>query len=200
MNNFCQHPNPAAVYCRDVSFCYNKKAPVIQNLSMTVPKSTIYAMLGSSSAGKTTLIKMITGLIRPQNGEIYLFGERLGDSKCPIPGKHVGYMPQNICLYQHFSIEDILTFFALINGVSSKEVKKKVEYFKEYLELPDLATNVEHLSGGQQRRVSLAVALIHSPSLLILDEPTVGIDPLLRYKVWKYFFKLRENGQTVSLF
>lgn len=198
MENFCKHQNPAAVHCRDVSFSYKRKTPIIENLTLTVPKSSIYSLLGSSSAGKTTLIKLIAGLIQPRRGDIYLFGERLGDSRCPIPGKHVGFMPQDLCLYPHFSIEDTLIYFALINGVKGKEVKDRIRYFKDYLELPNVCKKIEHLSGGQQRRVSLAAALIHSPSLILLDEPTVGIDPVLRYKIWNYFYNLRDKGQTVS--
>lgn len=198
MEHFCEHSKPLAVHCRQLTFGYKAKCPVIDGLSMSVPSASIYSLLGSSSAGKTTLLKLISATHQAQKGDIYLFGERLGDKRCSVPGKHVGYMPQDLCLYPKFSIKETLQYFARINDVKSDEIEKRIKYFKEYLELPSVDKPIHRLSGGQQRRVSLAAALIHSPALLLLDEPTVGIDPLLRYKIWNYFYNLRNKGQTVS--
>lgn len=168
-------------------------------MTMSVPNASTYSLLGASSAGKTTLIKLIAGFIKPQKGRVEIFGHKVGSSKCSVPGSGVGFMPQDLCVYPNFSIKSTLTYFAQINNVPHDEIDKKIQYIRQYLELPDENRIVAQLSGGQKRRVSLAIAMIHSPPLLIMDEPTVGIDPYLRFKIWNYFGELRNKGHTVSI-
>merc|ERR1712012_1092862 len=106
--------------------------------------------------------------------------------KEPRPGHHLGYMPQEIALYDEFTILETLQYFGRLHGLRSKEVLLQLEFLTGLLDLPPSSRTVGTLSGGQQRRVSFAVSLMHAPDLMILDEPTVGVDPVLRQKVWQH--------------
>ena len=197
MASFHQHTQPIAVRCSDIEYGYNTKKPVLCKFNMSVPSSTIYSLLGASSSGKTTLIKIMTGTIKPTGGDVSIFGQPLGSSHCSVPGNGLGYMPQDLALYPNFSIGSTLRYFAQINQMPRDKIAQRIHFLREYLELPDPDRPIWSLSGGQQRRVSLAVALIHSPSLIILDEPTVGIDPVLRKKIWSFLHELKRTGHTV---
>lgn len=186
-----------AVSCTDISFSYTSDKPVLTKLSMTVPQSSIYSLLGASSSGKTTLIKIITGTLKASSGSVTIFGQKLGTSGCSVPGTGVGVMPQELAIYPHFSVASTLRYFGRLNRLSELQISERISYLREYLELPDTGRPVATLSGGQQRRVSLAVALLHSPALVVLDEPTVGIDPLLRFKIWSLLGELKDHGHTI---
>ena len=114
------------------------------------------------------------------SGNIQVNGKLPGDRSNGLPGQLVGYMPQDISLYQEFTIRETFQFFGRLHKIKTDLVKERQKEISEMLELPDENRRVQAMSGGQKRRLSFAVALLHSPRILILDEPTVGVDPLLR--------------------
>lgn len=162
---------------------------------MKVPEGAIYALLGPSGCGKTTLCNCITGRNKPTSGKVSVFNKTPGTPGSNIPGPIIGYMPQEISLFPDFTIEETLLFFSNLYRLDKRRAKDRVDFLVDFLELPDKKRMVANLSGGQQRRVSLAAALIHSPPLLILDEPTVGVDPVLRQVIWDYLVLLSTKEQ-----
>lgn len=159
--------------------------PVLRNASIKVPKGQIYALLGSSGCGKTTLLRCILGRLKPNSGEISVFG------KNPTSGTTVGYMPQEMALYGEFTVEQTLQYFGHLAHLQREKLQQRIDFLIELLHLStkteDLRNKlVREISGGQKRRLSLASAVIHEPPLLILDEPTVGVDPILRLSIWTY--------------
>lgn len=172
---------------------------VLNNLNMTVPKGTIYGLLGASGCGKTTLLSCIVGRRRLDSGDIAVLGGKPGTRGSGVPGKRVGYMPQEIALYGEFSIRETMMYFGWIFGMESKEIRERLQFLLDFLDLPSEKRLVKNLSGGQQRRVSFAVALMHDPELLILDEPTVGVDPLLRQSIWNHLVHITKAGQKTVI-
>ncbi|KAK7792210.1 hypothetical protein R5R35_000492 [Gryllus longicercus] len=179
----------------------SKKNPnqVLSNLNMTVAKGTIYGLLGASGCGKTTLLSCIVGRRRLDTGEIYVLGGKPGTRGSGVPGRRVGYMPQEIALYGEFSIRETMLYFGWIFSMSTDEVEKRLQFLLDFLDLPGANRLVKNLSGGQQRRVSFAVALMHDPELLILDEPTVGVDPLLRQSIWNHLVQITKDGNKTVI-
>ncbi|XP_030757692.1 ABC transporter G family member 20 isoform X2 [Sitophilus oryzae] len=179
----------------------SKKNPnhVLSDLNMTVAKGTIYGLLGASGCGKTTLLSCIVGRRRLNTGEIWVLGGKPGTRGSGVPGKRVGYMPQEIALYGEFSIRETMLYFGWIFGMNTSEIKERLQFLLNFLDLPSQNRLVKNLSGGQQRRVSFAVALMHDPELLILDEPTVGVDPLLRQSIWNHLVQITKDGNKTVI-
>jgi ABC-2 type transport system ATP-binding protein len=168
---------------------------VLSDVSLTIDKPEIFGLLGPSGAGKTTLVKMIVGMERPTDGSIHVLGVKVPNLKLMTD---IGYMAQSDALYGELTAEENLKFFAQLYGLSGKRLKENAERVLELVGLQDDAKKpVQKFSGGMKRRLSLAIALIHRPKFLILDEPTVGIDPLLRKKLWNTFGELKDNGVTL---
>ncbi|KAL2720359.1 ABC transporter G family member 20-like isoform X2 [Vespula squamosa] len=172
---------------------------VLDGLNMTVPKGTIYGLLGASGCGKTTLLSCIVGRRRLNSGEIWVLGGRPGSKESGVPGPRLGYMPQEIALYSEFSIKETFLYFGWIAGMTTEQVVEKLEFLLKFLELPSENRFIKNLSGGQQRRVSFAAALLADPELLILDEPTVGVDPVLRQNIWNHLVHLTKDGQKTII-
>ncbi|XP_075526824.1 ABC transporter G family member 23-like [Dermacentor variabilis] len=192
----CSGGKTPAVQIRGLELWYGSgtnRVDIFRGVDMTVQRGAIYALLGSSGCGKTTLLRCIMGRKHFQEGNIRVFGYEPGTAGSKIPGANVGYMPQEAALFDAFSIEETMHFFARIYDLSPEATHERTESLVSFLELPDPKRLVSYLSGGQKRRVSLAVSLLHKPPLLILDEPTVGIDPVLRMSIWGHMVTLAEK-------
>ncbi|XP_072165912.1 ABC transporter G family member 23-like [Diadema setosum] len=191
-----------ALECYELSKHYGRgksRVQVLQKLGMKVPKGKIYGLLGPSGCGKTTLLRCVLGMLSYDEGLILTFGRPPLTRGHGIPGNRVGYMPQEVALYNEFTIKEMLVYFATIHKMSRKETKVRLDFLVDLLNLPEKSRIVAHLSGGQKRRVSFAAALIQSPEFLILDEPTVGVDPLLRERIWDYLLKFASEGRTTII-
>jgi len=179
---------------KKVNKSFDKKA-VIESFSLEIPSGEIVCLLGPSGAGKTTTIRLIIGAITADSGTI-----KIGNTLVPNLSllRMIGFMPQNDALYDDLSGEDNLKFFAELYGVKKNELTNRIN---EVLELVDLTDDrkkfVRKYSGGMKKRLSLAAALIHDPEILLLDEPTVGIDPVLRHAIWQQFKEFKQKGKTI---
>lgn len=185
-------PREAAVSVRNVFKRYSKHSPfILKGLNLTVEKNTIYALLGASGCGKTTLLSCMVGRLLVDYGQIRMFI----DNKTQL-----GHMPQQVALYTEFSIAEVVRYFGFLYGMEAGDIKEKYERLSKLLNLPgDDQRLCGVLSGGQQRRVSLAITLLHDPALLILDEPTAGTDPMLSALIWDYLVELTHRGKTVII-
>ena len=162
----------------------------LNGVTLRVRPGEIYGLLGPNGAGKTTLIRMLVGLVAPDSGTVTVLGRRMPELDVL---SHVGYMTQQAALYPDLSVEENVRFFAEITGTSGNvgEALKIVDLEKRRTSV------VATLSGGMRQRCSLACALVHQPKLLLLDEPTVGVDPQLRVQFWEYFRQMAANGTTI---
>lgn len=164
----------------------------VAGIDLKIREGEIYGLLGPNGSGKTTLIRMLTGILKPSSGSVHLLGKK-------IPNKTVmsklGYMTQAIALYEDLSVRENVSFFASLCG------KVSGDRIDEVLDLVEMGNRkkslIRNLSGGMKRRTSLACALVHEPKLLLLDEPTVGIDPTLRVAFWEYFRMAADRGCTI---
>ncbi|XP_020718098.1 ABC transporter G family member 20 isoform X2 [Ceratitis capitata] len=158
-----------------------------------------YGLLGASGCGKTTLLSCIVGRRRLNSGEIWVLGGRPGSRGSGVPGPRIGYMPQEVALYGEFTLRETLIYFGMISAMARSDVDDRTEFLLKFLNLPNGSRQVKNLSGGQQRRMSLAVVLLHEPELLILDEPTVGVDPVLRQSIWDHLVDITKTGNTTVI-
>lgn len=177
-----------------------ERVEILKSINMSVPQGSIFGLLGPSSCGKSTLLRCLVGLIKPNSGQIRLLGSGNSDDPVKVPGSSVGYMPQDLGLYPDFTIEQILTMFGRYMRMPEAQIKSRITFMSKFLDLPKVNRRIDTLSGGQQRRVSFAIALIHMPPLIILDEPTVGVDPLLRKSIWRHLRRLAsEQRRTIII-
>lgn len=174
-----------------------KDQSVIKDISLQINQGEIFGLLGPSGSGKTTLIKMIVGIEKPSKGEIKVL-----DKKMPsfdILGK-IGYMGQLDSLYEDLTGMENLKYFGRLNNIKRRDIEGRINPIIERLGLKeDIDKLVCKYSGGMKKRLSLASALIHNPLLLILDEPTVGIDPVLRKEIWNLFDDIKKMGTTLII-
>ncbi|MBE9063322.1 ABC transporter ATP-binding protein [cf. Phormidesmis sp. LEGE 11477] len=170
--------------------------PVLNELSLSLQPGEVYGLLGPNGAGKTTALNLLCGLLQPDSGEILVQGQPVGQAT----KRAVGVMPQQNLLYQSLTCAENLDFIARIYGLDKQETKQRVRICLASVNLLDRAdTVVGDLSGGMQRRLSLAAAIIHQPKLVVLDEPSTGLDIEARYEVWELIRSLKQQGVTVLL-
>lgn len=173
----------------------NTEQTVLDGVSLHVPRGQMLCLLGPSGAGKTTMVNLVIGNLVPDRGTVTVMGEQ-------APYTHVrrriGYMPQDEALYEDITAEENLRFFGAMNGVRGKQLDRRVDEMLAFGRLDEHRSKlVSNYSGGMKRRLSLGVALLHDPDLLVLDEPTVGLDPDLRMRIWQQFHDLAEQGKTI---
>ena len=169
----------------------------VENVSFTVNEGAIVGLIGPSGAGKTTTIRLMTGALAPDEGVVRVLGEDPRKFRRRTR-ERIGYMPQLFVLYPDLTARENVDFVAALFGIAPWRRGRRVNEVLELVDLTDARNRrASQLSGGMQRRLELACALVHQPNLLFLDEPTAGIDPLLRTRVWEEFDRLRQTGVTV---
>jgi ABC-type multidrug transport system ATPase subunit len=145
--------------------------------------------LGASGCGKTTLLSCILGIYELNEGTIDVLGQRVGDKEHSSIGLKIGYMPQEVALLNYLTVKETVYFFGNIAQMDSDDLSERYKLLKKLFEIRKDDQLVHECSGGERRRVSLISTLIHDPELLILDEPTVGLDPILRHKIWEFMIE-----------
>ncbi len=169
------------------------------DLDLEVPQGSIFGFIGPSGSGKTTTIRLMTGVVRPDSGQLTVLGKRPVEFDRRARAD-LGYMPQLSVLYPELSIRQNLSFVASLFGMGWRARHQSVKETLGFVELwDDRHRLLRDASGGMQRRLALAATLIHRPELLFLDEPTAGIDPVLRRKFWDHFLELKEQGRTLFI-
>jgi len=190
MNNADAATSGPAIVVHDLHV-KRAKTPVLQGLSLAVPKGLIVGLLGPSGSGKTTLMRCIVGVQKIQSGEVRVFGEPAGS---PRLRRRIGYLTQAPSVYADLTVRENARYFASLFGVGAAQADASVADVGLKAAAGQL---VGTLSGGQRARASLACALVSKPDLLVLDEPTVGQDPVLRNELWDQFRGLAAGGATV---
>ena len=172
---------------------------VVKDVSLTVHAGEIIGLLGPNGAGKTTIIGVVTGLVNKDSGDVRIFGKNIDDD-APLAKMHVGVVPQEFNFSLFTKIMDIVILQAGYFGIPRRIAMERTEYFFKRLGLWEKRNQAARtLSGGMKRRLMIARALIHEPKLLILDEPTAGVDIELRHSMWKFLKDLNESGVTIIL-
>ncbi|MDP4107841.1 MAG: ABC transporter ATP-binding protein [Bacillota bacterium] len=183
-----------SIVVNQVSKSFGKKE-VLQNVDLTVVPGQIYGLIGPSGSGKTTLVKLIVGMDRPTKGDVRVLDTAVPNLKLL---QKIGYMAQSDALYSDLTARENLAFFASLFKLNKQEQSKRIAYAADLVNLTaELSKKVQAFSGGMKRRLSLAIALIQDPQVLVLDEPTVGIDPELRLSIWQELYRLKNEGKTI---
>lgn len=169
----------------------------LRRVSFDVGKGKIIGFIGPSGAGKTTLIRTIVGRQHVKHGKVMVLGKKAGTAALR---SRVSYMTQELSVYSDLTVHENLLYFARMRGLKGKAALEACRQVLTRVALQDKSTVlVANLSGGQKQRVSLAVTLLGDPELLVLDEPTVGLDPVLREQLWQLFHELVETGKTIVI-
>ncbi|MBQ9013309.1 MAG: ABC transporter ATP-binding protein [Bacilli bacterium] len=171
------------------------KFEAIKGIDLNIKKGDIYGLLGPNGAGKSTLIKTITGLEKMTSGKIIFEESEISINKYK---KNIGLLPQDIALYLDFTAKENVTFFCSLYGYRGRDLKERVDKALEFVGLLDIKNKkAKEFSGGMKRRLNMACAIAHNPNLIIMDEPTVGIDPQSRNHILDSVKKLNEQGSTI---
>jgi len=171
----------------------------VDGVSIRIVPGEVYGIAGPSGAGKTTLMRMLCGLTPSSGGEARLLDQRMPGGRRQVESR-LGYMPQERAVYRDLSVAENLLFFGRIYGMTRQRIGDRTQELLSLMHLErSRGQRADRLSGGEKQRLSLACALVHEPGALLLDEPTIGLDPALREEFWQYFHTLNGQGRTILL-
>lgn len=185
------------MYILQIEDLYKKydKTEAINNISISIKKGEIYGLLGPNGAGKSTLIKLISGIEKSDKGKIIFEEREMNVNKYK---KNLGIITQDIAIYPDFTAYENVAFFCSLYSFKGKELKRRVEKSLDFVGLSECRNKkAKNFSGGMARRLHLACAIAHTPKLIIMDEPTVGIDPQSRNKILQSVKRLKDNGASI---
>jgi len=191
-------PKPS-IEAKRVSLVYGDGTKAVNDVSLTVPRGEFFGFLGPNGAGKTTFIKILTTLLKPTRGEARVNGFSVGEDPQAIR-ESIGYMAQETNVDKDLTAEENVRFACEAYGVPRGVREERIRNLLELVGLYEVADKrVKEFSGGMKKRLDAATALVHEPPLIFLDEPTTGLDPKSRKKLWKYFEKINDRGRTIFL-
>jgi len=172
----------------------------LRGVDLALGEKEWLALLGPNGAGKTTLVRAIAGRVRPDEGRFTLFGEALDGGSAGAARRRLGIVPQEAALYPLLTARENLSSFGALNGLSGRELADRVAWALDWTGLADRAREpVRRFSGGMKRRLNLACGVLHRPDILLLDEPTVGVDPQSRERIWEMLAEIRDGGASLLL-
>ena len=188
----------SAISINNVTFGYESiTVPQLKNISLFIPKGKRFGLFGPNGAGKTTLMSLITGLVSPNEGEIFVLDKNRKSEKKEI-SKLLGFVPQDFSFFEELSPIENMEFFGAWYGLSASQINIKTEELLKVMGLWDVKDNtVKKFSGGMKRRINLAIAVMHQPAILLLDEPTVGVDVQSRNAIIQFLTELNAAGTTL---
>jgi len=191
---------PIALRCDGVRKTFPGGVEALRGVNLVVPEGAFFGLLGPNGAGKTTLIRAIVGLVIPDGGVMEVHGQSMLGPQAPAARQTVGYAPQEVSLDRFVKTRDLLSLHGRYFGMTRADAAARADELLEVFDLADKANALpSRLSGGMRRRLMLARALIHRPRLVILDEPTAGVDIELRDELWEYIRRLHKLGTSILL-
>ena len=194
------NPDIPALSCRDVRKTFAGDVQALDGVDLVVPNGGFVGLLGPNGAGKTTLIRSVVGLVVPDGGDMQVLGRSMRGPDAPAARQLVGYAPQEISLDRFVKVRDLLALHGRYFGMTRADAGERADELLDVFDLTDKAATLpSRLSGGMRRRLMLARALVHRPALVILDEPTAGVDVELRDELWQYIRKLHAAGTSILL-
>ncbi|MGQ9464855.1 MAG: ABC transporter ATP-binding protein [bacterium] len=169
----------------------------LKDINLTIYENEIFGLIGPDGAGKTTFLRILSSVLLPDQGMINILGQDILKNPEAIKDK-IGVVPQNFSLYGDLTVEENLSFFSQMYQVEAEEFAKKKSVLLEITNLnPFLNRHAKYLSGGMQKKLALIISMLHKPKLLLLDEPTTGVDPLSRRELWDFFYELLKSKTTI---
>jgi len=188
----------AAIQVSELTKVINERI-IVDRISFSVEEGEVFGLLGANGSGKTTTFNMLAGLLAPSSGTVTLLGKSIKEmqkSKRP----EIGFVTQEDSFYETLTVEENLEFFADMFGMPAKESEGMIKKLLQQMKLSEKAeTMASRLSGGMKKRLNMACAIVHDPKIIFLDEPTVGLDPMVRKEIWALIEQLHSEGKTIII-
>jgi ABC-2 type transport system ATP-binding protein len=190
--------NQAAVEVSELTKIINERI-IVDRISFSVKNGETFGLLGANGSGKTTTFNMLSGLLSPSSGSVIILGKSMKEIK-KIPRPEIGFVMQEDSFYETLTARENLEFFAEMMGIPEDEKEKRIRKLLQEMSLSDKADTLSsRLSGGMKKRLNMACALVHDPNVIFLDEPTVGLDPVVRKEIWGIIEKMHQSDKTIII-